>query len=76
MTRIPKLTFFKEVQEMGDRWLKGDKAVRAKLADDLVALRRPKGCLYPAAIHRYIVKEYGFPAGSEFVIAIMERTCE
>lgn len=76
MARIPKLTFFKDAQEIGDRWIKGTKATRAQIADDLVALKRPKACLYPAAVHRYIVKTDGFAAGSDFILALMERTCE
>jgi len=70
-TKIPKLVFFKEVKELGDRWMSGDTAV----IEDLVAMQRPKGCLYPAAVHRYIVKEQGFPAGSMFITQIMGYTC-
>jgi hypothetical protein len=65
-----KTTAFVEIKELGQRWMAGDcKAV----LNDIMMLRKPKSHLYPAAVHRYIVKEQGFPEGSKFISAILNE---
>jgi transcriptional regulator with XRE-family HTH domain len=67
-----------------DAWLNGNKAQRQEVIEDLIALRRPKGCLYPALIHRYLVKvlseqhgpDKGFSMASDFAGQLLNQVAD
>ncbi len=73
---LDKTTVFQEVKILGQRWITGDKRARQAVVKELVDLRHPKGCLYPALVHRYVVKELGFPEGSKFATGLLNEVVE
>ena len=76
MAKIDKLTAFAEVKSLGVRWIQGNKAQKQEVIEDLVGLRRPKGCLYPALVHRFVTKELGFEAASKFAQGLLNQVAE
>ncbi len=74
--KLDKITVFTEVKSLGQRWITGDKAARQEVIEDLVGLRRPKGCLYPALVHRYVTKELGFQEASKFATGLLNAVAE
>lgn len=75
-TRIDKIKCFKEVKAIGQEWMNADRKGKDKVCRDLVELQRPKATIYPALVHRYIVKEQGFSEASFFVQNLMQYTCK
>ena len=73
---LDKTTVFTDVKDLSQRWVTGTKTGRQLVINDLVNLKRPKGMLYPPLVHRIIVKELGFPKGSEFVAALLNAVAE
>ena len=76
MAKIDKLTAFAEVKSLGVRWIQGNKTQKQEVIEDLVGLRRPKGCLYPALVHRFVTKELGFEAASKFAHGLLNEVAE
>ena len=76
MAKIDKLTAFAEVKSLGVRWIQGNKAQKQEVIEDLVGLRRPKGCLYPALVHRFVTKELGFEDASKFAHGLLNQVAE
>jgi len=73
---LDKTTVFKDVKDLGTRWMEGGKTAREMVINDLVALKRPRGMLYPALVHRYVVKELGFTKGSDFAAALLNAVAD
>jgi len=76
MAKIDKTAVFSEVKSLGQRWMTGNKAQKQEVIEDLVGLRRPKGCLYPALVHRYVTKESGFQEASKFAQGLLNQVAE
>jgi hypothetical protein len=73
---IDKSTVFQEVKALGDTYIHGNKKDREQVIKDLHDLRRPKGCLYPALVHRYVVKELGFQEASKFAQGLLNQVAD
>ena len=73
---IDKTTVFKEVKSLGQRWITGGKPERQEVIEDLVGLKHPKGCLYPALVHRYVTKELGFQEASKFAGGLLNQVAD
>lgn len=74
--KIDKSTVFQEVKSLGQRWITGNKAQKQEVIEDLVGLRHPKGCLYPALVHRYVTKELGFQEASKFATGLLNEVAD
>jgi hypothetical protein len=81
MRKLNKLVVFKDVKDLGQRWMSGD---HEEVIASLTALKTHKGTLYGVLTHRYIVKtlseqhgpEKGFSMASDFATGLLRAVAE